>query len=195
MANSSIDFMGKKFFRFFKILIALLFLWFTAHSVYLITDGISDEGQRADLAVILGNKVNEDGTLSTRLEKRLESGLQLYKDQRVKKILVSGGLGKEGFYEGDKMKEFLVSKGIPDSIIIVDNKGDNTRKTVENTLALKPELQFNSLIVVSQYFHVTRTKKLFREKGFQEVNSVSPDYFEWRDLYALIREFPAYYTQ
>lgn len=195
MANSSIDFMGKKLFRFFKILIALLLLWFTFHSIYLISDGISDEGKRADLAVILGNKVNEDGTVSTRLQKRLESSVQLYKDQRVKKILVSGGLGKEGFYEGSKMKEFLVSEGIPDSVIIVDNKGDNTRKTVENVLQLKPELQFRSLIVVSQYFHVTRTKKLFRDKGFQEVSSVSPDYFEWRDLYALLREFPAYYTQ
>jgi len=195
MANSSIDFMGRKLFRFFKILIALLLLWFTFHSIYLISDGISDEGKRADLAVILGNKVNEDGTVSTRLQKRLESGVQLYKDQRVKKILVSGGLGKEGFYEGSKMKEFLVSEGIPDSVIIVDNKGDNTRKTVENVLQLKPELQFRSLIVVSQYFHVTRTKKLFRDKGFQEVSSVSPDYFEWRDLYALLREFPAYYTQ
>ena len=187
--------MGRKLFRFFKILIALLLLWFTFHSIYLISDGISDEGKRADLAVILGNKVNEDGTLSTRLQKRLESSVQLYKDQRVKKILVSGGLGKEGFYEGSKMKEFLVSEGIPDSVIIVDNKGDNTRKTVENVLQLKPELQFRSLIVVSQYFHVTRTKKLFRDKGFQEVSSVSPDYFEWRDLYALLREFPAYYTQ
>ncbi len=187
--------MGTKLFRFFKILIALFFLWFTAHSIYLIADGISDEGKEADLAVILGNKVNEDGTLSTRLEKRLESGIQLYSNHRVRRILVSGGLGKEGFYEGDKMKEFLVSKGVPDSAIIVDNKGDNTRRTIENTLYLKPKLQFKSLIVVSQYFHVTRTKKLFRDKGFQEVSSVSPDYFEWRDLYALIREFPAYYTQ
>ncbi|WP_294288720.1 YdcF family protein [uncultured Chryseobacterium sp.] len=187
--------MGKRFFRLFKIISGLLFLWFTVHSIYLIADGVSDEGKRADLAVILGNKVNEDGTLSMRLEKRLESGIQLYKNCRVRRILVSGGLGKEGFYEGDKMKEFLVSEGIPDSGIIVDNKGDNTRKTVENTLELRPELQFNSIIVVSQYFHVTRTKKLFREKGFQEVSSVSPDYFEWRDLYALLREFPAYYTQ
>ncbi|WP_228458452.1 YdcF family protein [Chryseobacterium hagamense] len=195
MRNRSIDFMDRKFFRFFKIFVALLFLWFAAHSIYIIADGISDNGKRADLAVILGNKVNDNGTLSTRLEKRLESGISLYRDQRVRKILVSGGLGKEGFYEGDEMKEFLVSKGIPASAITVDNQGDNTRKTVENTLRLRPELHFNSLIVVSQYFHVTRTKKLFREKGFQEVSSVSPDYFEWKDLYALIREFPAYYTQ
>lgn len=187
--------MNKKIFRGFAILSALLVLWLIAHSVYVITDGISDEGKQADVAVILGNTVNRDGTLSMRLEKRLESGIQLYKNRRIRKILVSGGLGKEGFYEGDKMKEFLVSKGIPDSVIMVDNKGDNTRKTVENTLQLNSRYHFNSIIAVSQYFHVTRIKKLFRDRGFQKVSSVSPDYFEWRDLYALLREFTAYYTQ
>lgn len=93
------------------------------------------------------------------------------------------------------MKEFLVSKGVPDSVIVVDNKGDNTRATVENTLRLRPKLNFNSIVVVSQYFHVTRTKKLFKDQGFENVSSVSPAYFEWRDLYSILREFPAFYTQ
>ncbi|MDQ1161709.1 vancomycin permeability regulator SanA [Chryseobacterium sp. SORGH_AS 447] len=187
--------MKKNSFKIFKILISVFFLWFLFHSIYLIIDGISDEGKKADLAVILGSKVNEDGTLSERLEKRLESGIELYKSRRIKKILVSGGLGKEGFYEGTKMKEFLVSKGIPDSVIVVDNKGDNTRATVENTLELRSKMNFNSIVVVSQYFHVTRTKKLFKDQGFDNVSSVSPAYFEWRDLYSILREFPAYYTQ
>ncbi|WP_326984105.1 YdcF family protein [Chryseobacterium sp. MYb264] len=187
--------MIKTFIKIVKIIFCGLLLWFVIHSTYITIDGLSDEGKKADIAVILGNKVNEDGTLSTRLEKRLESGLELYKNHRVKKILVSGGLGKEGFYEGDKMKEFLVSKGVPNSLIMVDNFGNNTRATVENTMQLKKKLQFKSLIVISQYFHVTRTKKLFEDKGFLEVSSASPKYFEWRDLYAILREFPAYYTQ
>ncbi|WP_394776006.1 ElyC/SanA/YdcF family protein [Flavobacterium sp.] len=70
---------------------------------------MTDTLKKADIAVILGNKVNDDGTLSERLEKRLECGLKLYRDNRIKKILVSGGLGSEGYYEGDKMKEYLIS--------------------------------------------------------------------------------------
>lgn len=187
--------MTKNIFKLFKILVSAIIVWFLVHSLYITIDGFSDSGKNADLAVILGNKVNEDGTLSKRLEKRLESGIDLYKKHRIKKILVSGGLGKEGFYEGDKMKEFLVEKGIPDSLIIVDNHGDNTRATVINTLKLKSQLKFNSIIIVSQYFHVTRTKKLFEDQGFENVSSVSPTYFEFRDLYSIVREFPAYYTQ
>lgn len=117
------------------------------------------------------------------------------KKNRVKKIIVSGGFGKEGFYEGDKMKEYLIKKGIPDSAIIVDNKGDNTLATVENTLKLQDNLQFKSAIVASQYFHVTRTKKFFKDRNFENVTSVCPHYFEVRDIYSILREFADYYYQ
>jgi vancomycin permeability regulator SanA len=176
-------------------LIIILILWFFGHSAYITIDGLTDSRKQADLAVILGNKVNEDGTLSKRLEKRLECGLNLYRHGRVKKILVSGGHGKEGFYEGDKMKEYLTKYGIPESSIIVDNLGNNTIATVDNTLKLKDSLNFKSLIIVSQYFHVTRTKMLFRKRHFDNVSSVSPTYFEFRDAYSLVREFGAYYTE
>ena len=181
--------------RLIKYLFFILAIWFLGHLIYVVIDGVTDNGKKADLAVILGNKVNTDGTLSERLEKRLTCGLQLYQDKRIKKILVSGGLGKEGFYEGTKMKEYLIKKGIPDSSIIVDNKGDNTIATVENTLKLKDSLHFTSIIVVSQYFHLTRTKMLFHKRHFDEVSSASPAYFEIRDGYSLTREFFAYYTE
>jgi len=98
----------KKLIKYLKFVVILVISWFIVHTIYIVIDGLSDSGEKADIAIILGSKVNEDGTLSARLEKRLETGIELYKNQRVKKILVSGGLGKEGFYEGDKMKEFLV---------------------------------------------------------------------------------------
>jgi vancomycin permeability regulator SanA len=181
--------------KILKYLFILLTLWFVAHTVYIFCDGFRDENQKADIAVILGSTVNEDGTLSTRLQKRLEYGLQLYKNHRVKKIIVSGGLGKEGFYEGTKMKEFLSQNGVPDSSIIIDNQGNNTQATVENVLKLKDSLKFKSLIVVSQYFHISRTKMLFRKHNFSSVSGSSPNYFEIRDLYSVPREFVAFYVQ
>lgn len=170
-------------------------LFFLGHSLFIIADGLKDSDKNADVAVILGSKVNEDGTLSKRLEERLHCGLQLYQNKRVKKIMVSGGLGKEGFYEGDKMKAYLISNGVADTAIIVDNLGNNTLATVKNTLRLKDSLGFKRILVVSQYFHISRTKMLFKKLGFKVTGGVSPAYFEWRDLYALLREFGAYYAE
>lgn len=94
--------MQKSIFKILKIIIAALFLWFIIHSIYIVTDGLSDQGKRADLAVILGNKVNEDGTLSTRLEKRLETGITLYQQHRIQKILVSADWERKDFMKATK---------------------------------------------------------------------------------------------
>ncbi len=178
-----------------KFVIRILILWFLLHTVYTIVDGLSDDGKSVDVALILGSKVNVDGTLSVRLEKRLECGLKLYKNGRVKKIIVSGGLGKEGFYEGDKMQEYLLNKGVAEADIIVDNYGFNTNASVENAMKIKDSLNFRDIIVVSQYFHLTRTKMLFRKNDFDNVSSVSPKYFELRDIYSMFREFLAFYSE
>ncbi len=117
-------------------LVSLIIGWVLIHTMYISIDGFTDEQQKADIAVILGNKVNVDGTLSERLEKRMACGLEMYQDGRVKRLIVSGGLGKEGHFEGEKMKEYLRQKGVPDSVIVVDNLGNNTIASVENTLKL-----------------------------------------------------------
>jgi len=184
-----------KTFKVTKIIFAILISWFVAHSLYITIDGLHDKGTKADVAIILGNKVNEDGTLSNRLKARLDEGLQLYNQHRVQKIIVSGGLGKEGFWEGTKMQEYLVANKISAANIIVDNKGNDTEKTVLNSIKIMHRLHYHSAISVSQYFHQTRIKMLFRKNGFRNIESASPRYFELRDPYSLFREFVAFYVE
>ena len=167
--------------------------WFFIHSLYITYDGLTNSKQKADLAVVFGNKVNEDGTLSVRLKARLDKSIELYKKNQVKDILVSGGFGKEGYWEGTKMKTYLVKNNIPVEKIIVDNFGDNTEKTVINTIRIADSLKYNKVISVSQFYHQTRIKKLFKEHGFKNIGSASPVYFEMRDFYSVFREFFAYY--
>ena len=135
----------------------MLTAWVLAHCIIISIDGFADNGKKADYTVVLENKVNVYGTLSTRLEMRMECTLDLYKSGRIGGFIVTGGLGKEGHYEGNKMKGFLQKHGIPDSIIVMDNNGINTRSTITNTLNMQDSLHYNSLIVVSQYHHITGT--------------------------------------
>ena len=173
---------------FSKIAFSFLGIWFLAHSIFIIFDGLSDKNTKADVAIVLGNKVNEDGTLSDRLKARLDKSIELYKNGRVKKIIVSGGLGKEGFWEANEMKKYLIENQISSQNIIVDNFGNDTEKTVENSIKILDTLHYKTAISVLQYFHQTRTKMFFRKQGFQNIESVSPNYYEWRDFYAVFRE-------
>ncbi|MCL9805567.1 YdcF family protein [Flavobacterium amniphilum] len=185
----------KKTLKYLKIFLIFCILWGIIHSLYITIDGLTDKNQSADAAIILGSKVNPDGTLSERLKARVDKGLELYNADRVKVIIVSGGFGKEGHWEGDKMKEYLVMNKVPANKIFVDNFGNDTEKTVINSIHILDSLNLKSAISVSQYFHQTRTKKLFRNKGFENIESASPNFFEWWDLYSLPREFAAYYKE
>lgn len=185
----------KKKIKVLKLILGILFAWFLIHSIYIIFDGLSDKNRNADFAIVLGNKINEDGTISERLKQRLNQSIFLYKQHRVKKIIVSGGLGKEGFWEGNEMKKYLVKNNIPIENIIVDNYGNDTEKTVRNSIKIMDSLNFKSGISVSQYFHQTRIKKLFKKYGMNNIESSSPKYFEIRDFYSIFREFFAYYKE
>jgi len=185
----------KRAFTFIKSIFVVLVVWFLAHSIYITIDGLNDKKTNADVAIVLGNKVNEDGTLSERLKARLDKSLELFNQKRIKLIIVSGGLGKEGFLEGNKMQEYLIASKIPKEKILVDNYGNDTEKTIENSIRMMDSLHCKSAISVSQYFHQTRTKRLFRNKGFENIESASPNYFELRDFYSIFREFVAYYKE
>jgi len=175
-----------------KYIIYAFLLWFVIHQVVIITDGLNDENIKADFAVVYGNTVNEDGTLSERLKARLDRGIELYRDSLAKTLFVSGGLGKEGFYEGTKMREYLIQKGIPSKRIVVDNKGKNTNQTTLNFI--KKFGTDKSVTVVSQYHHISRAKLAFRNHGVKNVCGAHCDYFEIRDFYSCIREFFGYYS-
>lgn len=179
--------------RWARYTIAAFAAWFIIHVAYTFINSRRHTERFNDVAVVFGNKVNEDGTLSPRLQARLDNALELYYKGKVEYIIVSGGLGKEGFYEGDKMKDYLVSKGFSANRIVVDNHGDNTLKTVENTKNICKTHGFKSVIVVSQWFHITRTKYMFRGSGLT-ISGSAPNYFEWRDFYSVTREFFAFYS-
>lgn len=165
--------------------------WFLVHLAIISIDGLTDEGKAAEIAVVLGTTVNEDGSLSERLKARLDRSLILYEKGLVRQVFVSGGLGKEGHYEGDKMGEYLIEKGIPQEAILIDNQGNNTGLTAQNLLHEVPDV--SSAVVVSQFFHISRCKLALRKAGVEDVSGAHAYYFEVRDFYSLFREFFGYY--
>lgn len=174
-----------------KQIVILFLVWFTVHEIVIISDGLSDEVNNADYIVVLGTKVNEDGTLSERLKARVNKAFELYNSGKGKKLFVSGGLGKEGHFEGSKMAEYLLQSGVDSSDVIVDNLGNTTRLTALNFSKVAND--YSSVIVVSQYFHISRCKLAMKQVGFEHVYGAHANHFELRDPYSAFREFLGYY--
>ena len=178
-----------------RLLARLTLLWVVVHLAYISIDGLRDYKGTADVAVVLGNRVDADSSLSPVLQGRVDRALLLYRQGRVHKIMASGGKGKsEGkVLEGMAMKRYLVQKGVPPADVIEDNDGENTYLTAKDFRTLADSLHCSSVIVVSSFYHITRCKYIFRKLDIRNVHSASSDVFFGNDLFGLLREFPALY--
>ena len=175
-----------------KIVLSLVLLALLTPVVILVWNGMSDQIGNADIALVLGNKVNPDGSPSPRLKARLDTAAKYYKNGNYPKVIVSGGTGIEGIPEGTAMKKYLVSLGIPPEAILVDNEGVDTGASAENTLKILKSKQMKSVFVVTQYFHIPRSKLALKKLGVTELYNAHPRFFELRDIYSTAREVPAY---
>ena len=172
----------------------LLSLFVIAPSVFIITDGLIDEIHSADVAVVLGNTVNPDGNPSPRLQARLDKTVELYQKGLFPNIIVSGGFGSEGFDEATVMRQYLISHGIPENCIRVDSVGNTTALTAKNAAQIMKQNNWQSAMIISQYFHISRTRLAFVHYGVNPIYSAHADYFEMRDFYSLFREVIGYFS-
>ena len=182
---------GRKALQIFGTILIVVFL---AHMLVFSFIGLHDDLHPADVIVVFGNTVNPDGTLSLRLESRLRKSLEMHKLGFGKFVIVSGGLGKEGYDEATSMQKYLISQGVPPEAIITDSTGLNTLATAINTKKTMRDRGFHSVFLVSQYFHIARSAYIFKNTGVDEVYHAHAEIFEWRDLYSLPREIVAFYS-
>lgn len=178
--------MKKKLFKLFLVFyaLAILLIW---------TGGVFTGYTPSEYAVVLGNQVYSNGEPSERLQQRLNRAFELYSAGLVHRIIVSGGIGIEQQDEAQVMKRYLIAKGIPETAIIADSNGYDTRLTAQNAEQWISDKQ-TSVIVVSQLYHVARGKLAFEQQGYTHVGVAYPSYFESRDIYASLREVLAWAT-
>ncbi len=173
---------------------ALFAAWVLIHTAVTIWDGLNDELQPSDVAVVLGNRVERSGGPSLALRGRLERALELYRNRTVPEIVVSGGLGSEGFDEADVMCQYLTARGVPSESILKDHHGDNTFLTAQNTKQLMQVHHWNSVVIVSDYYHIPRVRFTFERFGIQNIFTAhaDPGFAAWQ-IPSIFREFFAYY--
>jgi len=181
----------KKRRTWFRFLAGCVFIYLLAMFV-IIVDGVTDSAKKSDVIIVLGNQVMDDGTPSDRLAARLNAAYSAYKRDLAPYIIVSGGIGESGFDEAEVMGEYLVAKGIPETRIIYDSKGINTKATARNSAKIMEDKGWEKAIVATQFYHVPRTRLAHKRAGIKQVSTIHPSFFERRDLYSLFREVPAY---
>ena len=192
---------NSKPFRLLLLACSLLLLFVIAGALFIVVTGRSENVFPADVAVVLGNEVHTDGSVSPRLAARLDRGATLYREGFCRVLIVSGGLGKSGYDEATAMAAYLIAAGIPETAVVLDHDGANSWSTAVFTAAYMRDNGLRSAMVVSQYFHVPRSRMALRmalrDSGYAPegtplpIGGACPDYYEWRDIFSIVREVAA----
>lgn len=108
--------------------------------------------------VLLGNRMNDDGTLSDKMKLRLELCVKYYNENKPDKIIVSGGIAnpKAGIAEADGMEEYLLSKGIPGDVIIKEDKSLTTKQNAEFSCPKAKEIGADTMVLCTSKEHMER---------------------------------------
>ena len=186
--------MSRKPVKKILFFLPIISLFFIIPALLIVADGLTDEVQKADVGVVLGNTVNPDGNPSPRLQARLDKTIELYQKGFFTNTIVSGGFGVEGFDEAVVMQQYLINRGIPAERIFLDSEGRTTNLTAKNAARIMKENNWQSALIISQYFHISRCKLAFTNYGVSPVYSAYANYFELRDFYSLVREVIGYFS-
>lgn len=155
------------FFVFLFVLLGTFFIYqfvADASSGFLYSD-IQKIPQK-QVALVLGAKVKSSGAMSDILKDRVATALDLYRAKKVSKILVSGDHGEEEYDEVNAMKDFLLKEKVRPEDLFLDHAGFDTYDSVYRAREI---FQVDSLIVVTQEFHLVRAVYIARSLGIDAV--------------------------
>lgn len=146
----------KKSLRIIKYLVLIGLLIVIFIQVDVITFSIKSKPKASDCIIILGCQVKGIYP-SPFLQARLNEGVKLYKEGYGKYIIVSGGKGPgEAITEAEAMKKFLLSKGIDENKIVMEEKSINTMENLTFSKKVMESKGFETALVVSNKFHLKR---------------------------------------
>jgi uncharacterized SAM-binding protein YcdF (DUF218 family) len=148
----------------------------------------------ADAIVVLSGmlEINEVGD-STYIEwgdpDRFFGGIALFKAGKAQKLVFTGGKmpwDKVKKTEGEVLKEYAISNGIPSEKIFVTKDEENTAK---EAVAVKELIRPSKrIILVTSAYHMYRAKRLFEKQGFNVI-PFKVDYKVARSLKNTIMDF------
>lgn len=150
--------------------------------------GIPDRVVDSDLAIVPGTTVFPSGTPAPWLLGRLEATLGFYRTGRCRRILVSGGIGREGHDEAAVMKAWLTARGVPDSAVVTDNHGVNSFETARFAARLVRRDTLRNPVVISQFFHVPRMRLALEKHGVRVAGNLRSRRYDARDVWSTFRE-------
>lgn len=150
----------KKLYKLFIYLGVLVLFFFMISNIWIINatkDKIHTDVDKVpvnDVALVLGTSRRlMNGKANPFFTDRIKAAAELYKSGKVKHLILSGDNAKKYYNEPQFMKEALLERGIPDSVITLDYAGLRTLDSVVRCLEIFGQ---QNVTIITQKFHSYR---------------------------------------
>ena len=140
----------------------------------------------APVAIVLGASIYADGTPSPMLADRLDTALLLYREGKVKTLLLSA-VERPGDEEIAVMRRYVLDRGVPGADLLTDPQGFDTHASM---LRAQTVFHIKSALIPTQRFHLARSIYLARSLGIQAVG-VPADIRPYSTTGVTVREWAA----
>jgi len=119
------------------------------------------------VALVLGTaKYIRKGKINYFYKYRIDATVKLYKEGKIKAILVSGDNSTRYYNEPKTMRSDLIKQGIPKDKIYLDFAGF---RTLDSIMRAKEIFDINKVTIVTQKFHLERAIFLAQENGIDAI--------------------------
>ncbi len=132
-----------------------------------------DQAAPADAIGVLG-AAEYDGRPSPVYRARLDHALELYHEGIAPLIITLGGPGGDQYTEGSVGREYLMSKGVPESAIIAETESRNTEESARRMVVIAHVNGLHRLVVVSDDTHMFRIHEICAADGLDVLTSPRP---------------------
>ena len=127
--------------------------------------GKVDRAQNAGAIVVLGSKVQENGTPGPSLRARTLHAVELYRRGLAPHIIFTGGVGTNAPAESVSASRLARKLGVPQSAIWREETSTDTWENIGNAAALCKAGGISRVVVVSDGYHLWRARRNFAAHG------------------------------
>lgn len=127
------------------------------------TEVPTDLAEKQHAFVVLGYALSDEGEMQDTLKERLQIALEAAEEYPDSKIIVTGGVPKNGVTEADVMYDWLVEQGIDEERIIKENMATDTIENALFSMDIVQEEGLKDITLITSATHMRRALSLFNE--------------------------------
>ncbi len=171
------------------VVVVLLCNWWvvrsTRNQIYFDIDRLPSN----DVALVLGtSKFVRSGKENLFFKYRMEATARLWKEGKIKYIILSGNNDSEYYNEPMDMQKALLKLGVPTDVMTLDYAGF---RTFDSVVRCKEVFNQDKITIVSQNFHNARALYIGNHEGIEAIAFSAQDVPDGYSFRTLLREYMA----